>query len=450
MKERMLALFGTLALGTGSVMAQQAPSDASLPMPTPTSPAPATGPAPFRGMGPQWDRSWEAIVFSAARPTPPPQPDSCPPPEEPESPANRAWFSADYLMWWTKDGPLPTPLLTTGSPSATIIGGLTQPGTAVLFGGSDQSYGLSSGLRFDIGLWLDEERRWGLDAGLFLLEQRSTGLGVSSSTTGSPVLAQPLINATTGQEFTEVIALPGLIAGAAAITTHSRLQGWEINGLANLFRTERLAFDVLVGFRAVKLDEDVTDLSTFSPLVPSLLTFSGQPVSTGSRLSTYDSFQAQNKFYGLQVGARAEWNAGPLTVSALAKFALGGEQELVRVVGESGLSEPGAMPVAVPGGVLAVASNIGRHFRDEFAVLPEVGLQVRYRISTHLEARFGYSLLYLSSVARPGDQFNRTVDPSLVPTDPAFRTGGVTPSAFQIRSSDYWAQGLNFGLALRF
>src|SRR5262249_3967439 len=160
-------------------------------------------------------------------------------------------------------------------------------------------------------------------------------------------------------------------------------------------------------------------------------------------LTTYDSFQVQNKFYGLQLGARAQWTCGALTVNGVAKFALGGEQELVRIVGTSALTEPGGAPVSVPGGVLAVGGSLGRHFRDDFAVMPELGLELRYRLTPHLEARFGYSLLYLSSVARPGDQISRTVSPSLIPTDPAFGTGGAAPSAFQIHSSDFWAQGLN-------
>ncbi len=446
MRRGILALLGFLAVGAGTASAQPAPVDPSPP--TPGQP-PIMAPAPSR-YGPAWDRRWEAIILSAAGPAataPPPAPP--PEPAEPELPANRWWLGADYLMWWTKNGPLPAPLLTTGSANAVIIGGLTQPGTRVLFGGSDLDYGTASGLRLDAGLWLDDDRQWGLAGGALFLEQRSTGIDANSNASGSPVLAQPLIEPATGQEFTEVVALPGLIAGGFAITSHSRLQAWEINGLASAVRTERLSLDVLAGLRMAKLDEDLQSFSAFSPLVNDFLTLAGQPIGTASTLTTLDNFQAQNKFYGLQVGGRLEWDSGPLVISVLGKLALGGTQELVRITGESSLVTPGAATITVPGGVLAVGSNSGRHFRDEFAVLPELGLQAGYRLGRHVEVRFGYSLLYWSNVARPGNQINRMVAPGLVPTDPAF-TGIGTQPTFQFRSSEYWAQGLNFGLVLHF
>ena len=76
----------------------------------------------------------------------------------------------------------------------------------------------------DSGLWLDQDRCLGLQADYFLLERRATGIRVSSPPSGGySVLAQPLIDPATGQEFTEVIALPGFLAGSSDINTHSRL-----------------------------------------------------------------------------------------------------------------------------------------------------------------------------------------------------------------------------------
>ena len=39
------------------------------------------------------------------------------------------WVEADYLLWWIKRGPLPTPLVTTGNPKDPQPGALGQPGT---------------------------------------------------------------------------------------------------------------------------------------------------------------------------------------------------------------------------------------------------------------------------------------------------------------------------------
>ncbi|HEX5270681.1 MAG TPA: BBP7 family outer membrane beta-barrel protein, partial [Gemmataceae bacterium] len=284
MRNGLLALVCLLAVGAGLATAQPIPDAQPATVPVST-------PAPRYGR--PWDRSWEGIVLSASGPSaataPPAQPQ---PPEEPQSPANQFWLGADYLLWWTKNGPLPTPLVTTGPAGADILGGLTQQGTHVLFGGAPQDYGTSNGLRMDMGFWLDTERHWGLEAGFFMLEQNSTGFAAHSTATGNPVLAQPLIDPATGQEFTEVVALPGLIAGGVAISSHSRFQGWEINGLANAFRTDSLSLDLLAGFRTTKLDEDVQVTTDFAPLTGNFLSFRGATVSPPGNLLTYDAFQA--------------------------------------------------------------------------------------------------------------------------------------------------------------
>src|SRR5262249_11660613 len=212
----------------------------------------------------------------------------------------------------------------------------------------------------------------------------------------------------------------------------------------------RLNVEFLFGFRALSLDEDLQVATEFAPLVSNFLTLQGQFVNAPSSLSTYDAFRAQTHFYGPQLGGRVEWTAGRLSVGALAQVALGDNQELVRVVGTSSQITPGAATVTVPGGVLAQSTNIGRHFREQFAVVPELGIRVGCQISPCLGVSFGYSFLFWNNVVRPGALVDRTVEPGLVPTDRAFGTATGTRPAFVFRSSDYWAQGLEFGLDWRF
>jgi hypothetical protein len=442
MRNRILALLGCLVAG-GMAVAQPAAAPAgpgrsweSLVTGAAAS-KPATAPAPG---------SWEALVLGT--PAPPADPPAAAPEPDP-SPA-RFWFRADYLLWWTKNGPLPAPLVTTGSANAATIGGLTQPGTRVLFGGPEQDYGSANGARFDAGAWLDAERRWALQVGYFALERRSTNFATASDARGNPVLAQPLIAPTTGQEFTELIALPGFIAGGTAVSTGSRLQGWEINAVASGLRGDQLNVELLLGLRAVSLDEDLQMASAFAPLVNNFLTFRGRTVNAPSSLATYDAFRAQTHFYGPQLGGRVEWTAGRLSLGAQGQLAVGDNQELVRVDGNSSLFTPGAATVTVPGGVLAQSSNIGRYFREQLAVVPEVRLRVGCRISPALGVSFGYSFLFWSDVVRPGSLVDRTVESGLVPTDRAFGTATGTRPAFVFRTSDYWAQGLDFGLDWRF
>src|SRR5437899_686544 len=53
------------------------------------------------------------------------------------------WASAEYLLWWTKQGQLPVSLVTTGTPPASI-GAIGQPGTAVVIGNQNLNYGTLS------------------------------------------------------------------------------------------------------------------------------------------------------------------------------------------------------------------------------------------------------------------------------------------------------------------
>jgi hypothetical protein len=444
MRVAILALVVGLAASTGSALAQPAASG-----PAPITPVPGSWESLINSAAtppvaaPPKPGSWEALMLGTAQ-----APANTPPPPESEDKPDRYWIRADYLLWWTHSGPMP-PLLTTGPASATIVGGLTQPGTQVLFGGS-QDFGTTSGLKLDIGWWLDSGQHCGLQFGYFWLERQSTGLTAASNASGSPVLAQPLVNPTTGQDFTELIALPGLISGSTAITTHSRLQGWELNGLLKSEPVGSMRFELLAGFRAASLDESLQMASAFAPLAGRFLTFDGQPISPPSSLATFDSFQAQTHFYGPQVGGRVEWASGRLSVAALGKLALGDSQELVRIVGASSLLTPGVTTITVPGGVLAQTTNIGGHFRHDFAVMPEAELQIGCQVSRYIEVHVGYTFLYWSSVVRPGDQVTRIVSPTLIPTDPAFSRAPATQPAFLFHGTGYWAQGLTFGVEVRF
>ena len=90
---------------------------------------------------------------------------------------------------------------------------------------------------------------------------------------------------------------------------------------------------------------------------------------------------------------------------------------------------------------------MGVHDSDQFSVVPEMGVAVGYDFSPQLRATIGYNLLYWTSVARPGDQIDLNIDPRQLP--PAAVSGATLP-AFRLQTSDYWAQGLNLGLDLRF
>jgi hypothetical protein len=101
-----------------------------------------------------------------------------------------------------------------------------------------------------------------------------------------------------------------------------------------------------------------------------------------------------------------------------------------------------------PFGQLAMPSNIGRWERDVFTVVPEVGLNIGYQLTCHVRAMVGYTFLYTSRVVRPGNLIDVGINP--LAQSGAAPVFGPSRPAFPGTDSDFWAQGLNFGLEFRY
>ena len=98
-------------------------------------------------------------------------------------------------------------------------------------------------------------------------------------------------------------------------------------------------------------------------------------------------------------------------------------------------------------------ANPERHraTRDAFAVVPEVGVNVGYQITESLRLFAGYSFIGWSDVARPGDQIDVGLNPNLIPTSATFGAPGGPPRpALAVQRTDFWAQGVNFGVEWRY
>jgi hypothetical protein len=153
---------------------------------------------------------------------------------------------------------------------------------------------------------------------------------------------------------------------------------------------------------------------------------------------------------GAQVGGRLEWRSDLLSLSLLGKVALGATQQRLTIDGGSVLNA-GGTTTAVPGGIFAQQTNIGRYEEDAFAVVPEVGVNLGMQLMPGVRAQVGYTLLYWSDIVRPGNQIDRVVNPNIVSTDQDFGvSGGPQRPAPLFNASDFWAQGLNFGLHFRY
>ncbi len=351
------------------------------------------------------------------------------------------WFSADVLLWWLKGGKAP-PLVTASPPAST--GALGQPGSVVLFGpGSGLERSPILGGRFTAGCWLDQDRRFGLEGSYFVLVPRGNPFDAGNDgSPGSPVIARPFFNTATGKEDSELVAFPGVLAGRINVDPSSRLQGYEANVLYNLCSSCNWSVTALAGFRYLDLDEGLGTTENLAVL-PSV------PLLGGSQFVVHDSFSTHNQFYGGQLGLRGEMWLGRLFAVASAKVALGDSQQSVNIGGFTQITTPAGAISTQPGGLLALPSNSGHFFGDHFAVVPEGSLKVGYQATDHLSVTFGYTSLYWSNVARPGDQIDRSIDPAALPTS---RAPGVKSNrpAFSLQDTDFWAQGLTFGLELTF
>jgi hypothetical protein len=382
-----------------------------------------------------------------------------PPPAFQDTPdsCERFWFNADCLLWWVKKGPS-VPLVTTG-PAGPNAGALGQPGTVVLFGDNGLRYDTFSGMRFDAGWWFDSCQHLGLEVGGFALERRAAQFNAMGDPFGQPFIARPYVNAVTGQNsaynvsqnFTDP-ALGAEQTGGIRINSTSRLSGWDINLVSNVYHTGCFSVQLIGGFRNLILNENLPINETILPIVSNAnVHFLGTTVEIPNGVGIYDDFRGDNWFYGPQLGGRIDYQRGKLGVDLVTKVAVGVTQELVSVAGASTLLSPDVMNYQAPGGILAQTTNMGRHLHDNFAVVPEVGLNLSYCLAPGIKAHVGYTFLYWSDVARPGGSIDPNINPGLVPTDPRFGTvGGPSRPTFFLHQDDFWAQGLDFGLEFRF
>src|SRR5205085_12407788 len=104
----------------------------------------------------------------------------------------------------------------------------------------------------------------------------------------------------------------------------------------------------------------------------------------------------------------------------------------------------------VPGGLLALGSNIGTQTKNEFAYVPEGTIKVGYQWTQRISTYIGANGLYISKVIRPGEQIDPVVNPTYVPVSNIFggAAGPVRPQA-RFESSDFFAIGGTFGLSIR-
>lgn len=359
----------------------------------------------------------------------------------------RFWFSAEYLLWWFKKPQFP-PLVTTGPFSSQGI--LDQPGTQVLFGGPAQDDNTGrSGARFTAGFWLDCDKSCGIEIGGFFFPERDNDK-VFGAELGQ-LLARPFISLNTMTENSEITSLMGLAKGTTTVSTPSKFFSPEVNFIHKLCCGCCYQLDLIYGFRYLELDEavDITenirvtsDPNQFPP------GFAGFARFAGASIVVNDRFATKNQFYGGQVGADYGCCKGPWQFQVRGKLGLGDNHEIVDINGGQRVTFANGVTQGFKGGLLALPSNIGHFTRDRFAVVPEVNLNVGYRVTDCLCVYAGYTFLYWNRVVRPGDQIDRVIDTSQIPNFGQGTPTGFARPGVPFKETDFWAQGLNVGVEI--
>ena len=434
MRRSILSALTVLALSAGPVCAQAILAPASD-----VAPGPAA--APVRIGSPVLTPPARQAPVQQAPVEPPPTPQSFDAPPD-AGPLAREWQQFEYLLWWIRDAHTP-PLITANRAGPAPV--LNDASTTVVAGNRGLDNLDHSGGRFTLGGALDSAGTVGLEGTYFFLGSRTTTVGAGTNAApGTAALGIPFNDVTTGTQAAQTVTYPGFARGSVTVSDSARLQGAELNGIVNLAWNGWFQADGLIGFRYFEVDEGI-QLAYQSDRL-------SVPGGTGLQIGAADQFDGHNRFYGGQLGLRLNFARGPVFLNLVSKVALGDTFEVVRINGVSAIAPPGMPAHLLQGGTLAVASNSGRFTRDQFGVLPEATVRVGVLLRNKARLFVGYNLIYLSALARPGDQIDTNANPTQIPlsTRGGLPFFGPARPQFAFHGTDFWAQGLVLGVEYRY
>ena len=147
-----------------------------------------------------------------------------------------------------------------------------------------------------------------------------------------------------------------------------------------------------------------------------------------------DSARATNSTAGSSADASASAATGCF-LDTTAKVAVGPTYQTLDVSGFTNAvqASTGAPLGTTTGGALTAASNIRHQTHNQISVVPQIQTKLGLNLSSNLTLFAAYDFLYWNNVVRPGDQMDHALSPT-----PLFH------------KSDFWAQGVTFGMEIKF
>ena len=345
--------------------------------------------------------------------------------------SRRLYMRAEVASFWGSGQFLPTLVTTSvGDPLPAVdqAGLIGNANTRSLFGGREVVAGGSAGIRYEVGLWMDESESRG-----FLVRFLDSGekdVNLQTDGTRQAVIARNFLDVGPPREQSVVsIAYPNQTSGSISANLSTNTRAGDLLLRQVLCQDHLVRCDWLMGYQTARLSESLdivtntTNLSAPNPI-----------------LDQEDHFRIRSQFHGATFGVGGEAREGNWFFGGLFKLGLGNMERRIDI---SGLSRTtvGADVSTQNQGLLARQTNIGTYRRETFVMVPELGLHVGYRLTHQLDLTLGYSMLRLPKVGRVSDTLDRELASNV--SNPL--VGEVRP-IFTMPESNFTLHSLNLGL----
>lgn len=345
---------------------------------------------------------------------------------------DRLFGRVEFLWWYLKKDEVPA-LVSTGPEGTTGLPGAE--GVSVIYDGSIASrHDRFIGVRPTLGYWFDDQQTKGLEISAFFLERDSSILHIKRVTTP---LFRLYTDAETGE--TEAYQFAGLLPngvtrrGSIQVYGRKEIYGEDIRGLFQIQESDTWRWYGIAGAKFLQFRNQL-NITTTGYDEPELNVLYG----------VEDNFFTYNRFYGGQLGLRAETKSGDWFLNGTASCALGGTEQRIKTWGSRLVQTPLSYDRR-PVGLMVQYTNTGDSTRWVFDAVPELTVNLGYSPRDWFSIQVGYSFLFWMNTLRASDQIDSVNTEQI--NGPDF-TGPARP-IIPWKESSFWAQGLSIGAELR-
>ena len=157
---------------------------------------------------------------------------------------------------------------------------------------------------------MNDAQTAGLSVTYLFLGTQSEGVTISDTGLARPrTIGRPITNAITREEDVIPISVPGVQSGSVEVATTTRVTGWEITGVANLYTGPQVRLNALAGYRYFMVNEGLR--------IEQTALFPQNGANPAVLAGIADQFDARDRFHGGQLGLVADVTHGPVFLEAI-------------------------------------------------------------------------------------------------------------------------------------